>query len=171
MSGNDRTTLRPLEPWEQTFHFYDERYPCHFCLAAELRPAVTAALLTTSLAALQDVHPLLRAAVSVTEDGTMVFRNDPAEIPLRCHPAETRWEDVVARVQAEVIDVGQAPLARADLISGAGLLRRGPAPASDPRMDERARPRRPDGSRPEVMSIEFDEARTDAPRRPAGSMR
>jgi hypothetical protein len=118
MSTQDTiTSIRPLGPWEAVFHYYEQRYPCQFCLAAEIRPAISPEALADALEALQDVHPLLRASVGSDADGTVMFRRGNGAIPLRTHVAQTCWEDVAAQVQADPIDPSQAPLIRADLVT------------------------------------------------------
>ncbi|MEU8870153.1 peptide synthetase [Streptomyces javensis] len=100
--------VRPLRAFERTIDFYTHRNPIQFSLVAELDRPVSASVLASALATLQDRHPLLGVAVDRTapEGG----------IPLERTADGTPWQSIVAAEQTRPIPPAPGPLARAVLV-------------------------------------------------------
>ncbi len=121
--GSDIETadLRPLGPFEQSFHYYVLRNPTQLSVVGRLNAAVDEPRLRTALVDLQRIHPLLAAAVIDSDEGPPAFRHVARAIPLRVGKAESRWEDAAAEDQTRPINGAAGPLVRAT----SSLARRG----------------------------------------------
>ncbi|MFE2181220.1 peptide synthetase [Streptomyces sp. NPDC059455] len=112
---NQGRVVRPLGPCERTIDFYMHRNPLQFSLVAEMDRPVSASVLASALATLQDRHPLLGVAVDRAAPEA-VYRVSEGAIPLEVAADGTPWQSVVAVEQTRPIPPAPGPLARAVLV-------------------------------------------------------
>ncbi|MEU4657023.1 peptide synthetase [Streptomyces sp. NPDC023723] len=112
------TPVRPLGAFERAIDLYMRRNPVQFSLVAKVGRAVAEAELSTGLARLQALHPLLRVAVD--QDGPeAVYRETDGPIAVGSAAPGTPWQAVVVHEQTRPIPARPGPPARAVLVPGA----------------------------------------------------
>jgi len=113
---------RSLGAFEQVMHGYMRRNPFQHSLVVHLGGELAVDRARQAFTDLQVAHPLLRAriAASASPGAAPAFVRDDTPILVTTGAVGTRWQDVVGTEQANRIDDGRGPLARAVLVPGEG---------------------------------------------------
>lgn len=118
-AGETSLATRPLGSLEQLLWLFDQHYPTHFTVTAEVSGNTSVDDWRKALDRLQERHSSLSSSIEHRAGSVPWFREvSAAPIPLRIVYDDPRkgWQAVVAEELTRPFDSGQAPLIRSILI-------------------------------------------------------